>query len=166
MEFVLNCIDSWWHQHFICTSQLNLALMRCVYIKARAWEAWGPKHPFMDLALSSRLDQAWSLVSQIGCSIFLSQNRQDVVGKWCHINAFFSFSILLKRARHSIFFHTLDTCMPKCKLLGSNPRGFLLHITFTISLTESLWESTIFYCTTSKEETKLPFGIFPIILYY
>jgi hypothetical protein len=84
-----------------------------------------------------------------------------VVGKWCHINAFFFFFFNFVEKSTPLHFFSYFGHMPKCKLLGSNPRGFLLHITFTISLTESLWESTIFYCTKSKEETKCHLEFFP-----
>ena len=46
---------------------------------------------------------AWRLVTQIRSSIFLSEDCEDFVGKWCHF-------------RDTSFFHTLD---PNVNSLGS-----------------------------------------------
>lgn len=137
MKLVLKPINSWWHPHFISISRLNLTLVRWVCLEVDAQETWGSKHSVMDLGLSSRVDQVWSLVSQIGGSVVFSQNQQVFVGKYCHISVFrnalgvfiWCFLNYVEKRVPPHFFHTLDL-RPQCKLLG--PKSFA-KVTYKIA---------------------------------
>ena len=98
--FVICCRRCWIMMHYLWKfgsldgqKLQHVRIWRCNNIRVWVQETCSPRHPLLDLTFKLQdCTQGWRLISQT-CSSFL-WNRQDLAGKWCHINTTISFFIL------------------------------------------------------------------------